>query len=87
LRFTIAAKYGYDTEKKKDRVEFISCILFKPSSALAELLTMQGKGTFVEFEGRISNSKYEKDGETKYSTDVIVNKSTFNIITSPCPLD
>ena len=54
IKFTIVAKYGYDREKKRDRVSFIPCVLFNPTEALENLLAREGKGVFVEFEGRVS---------------------------------
>jgi len=80
LKFTIAAKHGYDPKEGKDRVEFIPCVIFKPSDNLGMFLTDEGKGTLVEFQGRISISRYEVDGEKKYSTQVVINKSSFNIL-------
>ena len=82
LKFTVAAKYGYDKENEKDRVEFVPCVLFTPpNDKLGIFLAGEGKGVFVEFEGRVCTSQFEKDGETKYSTEVIVDKRTFNIVT------
>lgn len=88
LTFTLASKYGYDTKanegKGADRVEFVPCVLFtEPNDKLGIFLAGEGKGIFVEFEGRFSTSKYEKDGETKYNSEVIIDKRTFNIITNP----
>lgn len=81
LKFTLAAKYGYDREAQKDRVEFLPCVIFSPSDALTETLVSEGKGVFVEFQGRVATSKFESDGDTRYSTEVVVNTPTFNIIT------
>jgi single-stranded DNA-binding protein len=82
LKFTIAAKYGYDSKEEKERVEFVPCVLFTPpNDKLGIFLAAQGKGVFVEFEGRVHTSKFEKDGETKYSTEVVVDNRTLNIIT------
>jgi single-strand DNA-binding protein len=82
VKFTVAAKYGYDAKAEKERVEFVQCVLFtKPNDKLGIFLISQGKGVFVEFEGRVATSQFEKDGETRYSTQVIVDKRTFNIVT------
>ena len=81
MTFTIAAKYGYDTEAEEDRVEFISCVMFNPPEKLQEYLAREGKGVLVEFRGRVANSSYEKDGETKYSTEIVVSNRSFNILT------
>ncbi len=81
LKFTIAAKYGYDKTAKLERVEFLPCVIFNPSEALEEHLVKKGKGLFVEFQGRVATSKFESDGATKYSTEVVVNTASFNIVT------
>jgi len=82
LKFTIASKYGYDTKEKKDRIEFIPCVLFTPANdQLGVFLIAEGKGVFVEFEGRVHTSHYEVDGKTQYSTEVVVDKRSLNIIT------
>ena len=81
LKFTIAAKYGYDKEAQKERVEFLPCVIFNPSEALEEHLVKKGKGLFVEFQGRVATSKFESDGATKYSTEVVVSTASFNIVT------
>jgi len=80
LKFTIAAKYGYNRDAEKERVEFLPCVIFKPSEAMEMLLAKEGKGVFVEFQGRVATSTFEADGETKYSTEVVVNTASFNIV-------
>ena len=82
LRFTIASKYGYDSKQSKDRIEFVPCVLFTPpNDKLGIFLVAEGKGVFVEFEGRVHTSHFEKNGDTKYITEVVVDKHTLNIIT------
>lgn len=80
LRFTIAAKYGYDVKEEKDRVEFVPCVLFNPSEVMVSLVLDQWKGLYIEFHGRISTSRYEKEGQTMYSTQVIVDKNSINLV-------
>lgn len=86
LKFTLAARYGYDKENKKDRVEFVPCVMFNPSEKITELLMDNGQGTQVELEGRVATSSFERDGETHYRTEVIVEKHTFKIIAGNEPL-
>ena len=82
LKFTIATKYGYDSNNEKERVEFVPCVLFTPpNDKLGIFLVAHGKGVFVEFEGRVHTSSFEKDGQRKYSTEVVVDNRTLNIIT------
>ncbi len=84
LRFSVVAKHGYSKNKEQNLVEFIPCCMFDPSDRMREILNQ--KGTFLELRGRISSSKYEKDGETKYSTEVIVDNGSINLVKmSPKP--
>lgn len=82
LKFTVASKYGYDSKNEKELVEFVPCVLFTPpNDKLGIFLVAEGKGVFVEFEGRVHTSSFDKNGETKYATEVVVDKHTFNIVT------
>jgi single-strand DNA-binding protein len=78
LRFGIVAKHGYSRKKGQKLTEYIPCCLFNPSEKVRDLLSKEG--LFLELRGRISSSKYEKDGETKYSTQVIVDPASLNVI-------
>ena len=80
LRFTVAAKHGYDAKEEKDRVEFVPCVLFNPSDAMVSLTTLQWKGLYLEFKGRINTSRYEKDGQKVYSTQIVVDKNSINLV-------
>jgi len=80
LNFTIAAKYGYDGENEKERVAFVPCVIFNPTEKLAQLFVEQGKGMFVEFQGRIASSSFESKGTTKYVTEIVVDPRTLNLI-------
>jgi len=82
MKFTIAARYGYDQEKKEDRVEFVPCVLFNPSEKLQSLLTEEGKGMRIELQGRVATSKFEADGETRFSTEVVVDKRSLKIVST-----
>ena len=77
-----AARYGYDQEKKEDRVEFVPCVLFNPSEKLQSLLAEEGKGMRIELQGRVATSKFEADGETRFSTEVVVDKRSLKIVSA-----
>ena len=81
LKFSLAARYGYNSKESKELVEFVPCVMFEPSENQEKFLAEEGKGVFVEFQGRVSTSKYEVDGQTKYSTQVVVDKRSFHIVT------
>ena len=78
LRFGVVAKHGYSKKKGQKLTELIPCVLFSPSQKVRDILSKEG--VFLELRGRIASSKYEKDGETKYSTQVIVDPGSLNLI-------
>lgn len=58
------------TGEKKEATEWVNCTAF---DRLAEIVgEYLHKGSRVYAEGRIKTDKYEKDGQTHYSTKVIV---------------
>ena len=80
LSFTLACKHGYDSKNRKDCVEFVPCVVFDPSDSLAERLSQQGKGIFIEVKGRVATSSYESDGERKFKTEVVVESRSLNFV-------
>lgn len=70
-RFSIAVNRDF----KKDEADFINCVAFgKTGDAIAQFFS---KGRPIMIVGRIQTGKYEKDGKTVYSTDVIVDSFEF----------
>lgn len=73
-RFTVAvdrrgAKEGQPT------ADFIGCIAFgKTAETINQYL---GKGRRIALEGHIQTGSYEKDGQKRYTTDVIVDRFDF----------
>ena len=69
---TEVAKFSLAVRRDKDNTDFINCVAFgKTAELLAKYVK---KGHKVGVEGRIQTGKYDKDGRTIYTTDVIVNK-------------
>ena len=55
--------------ERKERTEWVNVVLFgKRAEALQKILS---KGSSIIVEGRLQTSSYEKDGEKRYSTDVV----------------
>lgn len=70
-RFTMAV----NRPMKRDEADFISCIAFgKTGETIAQYLT---KGRQLAITGNIRTGSYEKDGITRYTTDVIVDSFEF----------
>lgn len=78
LKFTIAAGNN-NKNNGKEKVDFVPCVLFRPSQEIEQFLVEQGKGALVKFEGKVATSRFEADGKTRYSTEVIVNNTTFSM--------
>lgn len=70
-RYTLAV----DRKGKKDETDFISCVCFGKTAEFAEKYL--SKGMKVAIEGRIQAGKYEKDGRTVYTTDIVVENHEF----------
>ena len=75
-RFTLATDRDYQREGEERRADFISCIAFDKKAELIEKHFR--KGNLIAIEGRIQAGSYtNKDGQTVYTTDVIVDKVSF----------
>ena len=77
LRFTLRTSLGFNSKTDKDWLAFVPCVVFKPSPTLVQMLTEHFDGMLIGLEGRVNTSKFEtKDGQTKYSTEVIVDQGS-----------
>lgn len=75
-RFTLAVRDGVDDDGEP-KAQFIRCVMFGENGVNA-LATFTGKGDAVSVVGRLKNGMYEdKDGITRYTTDVIVSDFDF----------
>ena len=66
------------SKKKKDGNEITSwhrCTAFDKTGELISQYVSKGRELFVE--GELRYGQYEKDGLTKFTTDIIVNQFTF----------
>ena len=80
LMFTVETRSGgEDGDNKNERVSFVPCIVFNPSPELERKLVTDGKGLYVELEGRINWSSYEVNGERKFQTEVVVFNRSITI--------
>ena len=70
-KFSIAVRREFN----RDEADFIDCIAWdKRAETICEYLR---KGRRIALQGRLSVRNYEKDGETKWITEVIVDKFDF----------
>ena len=73
-RFSLAV----DRRFKKDgeqATDFISCVAFGKTAEFFEKYIH--KGVKIAIQGRIQTGSYEKDGQKRYTTDVIVEQVEF----------
>lgn len=70
-RFSLAVKREY----VKDGVDFINCVAWNKNAEF--ISTYFTKGQRILIQGRLSVGQYEKNGEKRTSTDVVVDKSAF----------
>lgn len=71
-RYTLAI----DRQNGKGEADFISCVCFGKTAEFAE--KHLSKGMKIGISGRVQTGSYKnKDGNTVYTTDIVVNSTTF----------
>lgn len=68
-RFTVAVNYN------AEHADFIRCACFGTTAETAEEYLF--KGTKILIDGRWQTGSYEKDGETKYTNECVINRFEF----------
>jgi len=75
-RFTLAVDRRFKKEGDQQTADFISCVAFGKSAEFADKYLRQG--TKIAVVGRIQTGQFQnKDGQTVYTTDVIVEEMEF----------
>ena len=78
VNFTLATNEQWtdkNTGEKQERTEWHRVVAFgKPAEILEKYLS---KGSQVYIEGRLQTRNYEKDGQTHYTTEIVVNDFVF----------
>lgn len=75
--FSIATNESWRDQQgqKQERVEFHSLVAFgKQAEVLGKYLV---KGSQIYVEGKLQTRQYEKDGQTHYATEIVVQDFTF----------
>ena len=73
-RNTIAITNNFKNKDGNYDSEFINYVAYRNT---AEYLNKySGKGALIEIEGRLHNGSYEKDGEKKYFTEIVVENAS-----------
>lgn len=71
VKIKLATKTGYDKEKQKERTSFVPTTIFNLSNAQIEKLK---KGSRIAVSGIVAENSYQKDGQTIYKTEVLVQR-------------
>ena len=74
-RFSIAIDRGKDKSGESRGTDFPNIVCFGKTAELVEKFV--SKGRLVGINGRIQTGKYEKDGKTVYTTDVLADRVEF----------
>ena len=80
LRFTLATRIGFNKKRKKDIWSYVPCVIFRPSDETINLLADDSRSLTIGVEGRVNTSKYESNGQTKYSTEVVVDERSIRLM-------
>jgi single-strand DNA-binding protein len=72
LRMAVNERYRDRDGAWKDKVEWVSVVLFGKRAESLQNYLSKGSSLFVE--GRLSTTSYEKNGEKRYSTQVVADK-------------
>lgn len=72
--YRLAVEREYKKESQPE-ADFISCTAWRNSAEFAAKYLRKGMKILIE--GSIQSGSYEKDGQTIYTTDVIVNRHEF----------
>lgn len=74
-RYNLAVDRGYKKDGEQT-ADFISCVAFGKNGEFAEKYLK--KGTKIAVEGRIQTGSYtDKDGNKRYTTDVVIERHEF----------
>lgn len=70
------AKFSIAVRRDKENADFINCVAFGKTGEL--VANFFSKGNSIGVTGKLKSGKYQnKEGNTVYTTDVIVNEITF----------
>jgi len=76
--FSLATSESYNdknTGERKEITEWHNITMWRQLAELAEKYL--NKGSQIYLEGRLQTRSYEKDGSTRYSTDIVANQMQF----------
>lgn len=72
--FSIACNEAYkdrNTGERKESVEYVNIVLWRGLAEIAERWLKKGSQVYIE--GKLTTRSWEKDGEKRYTTEVVGN--------------
>lgn len=77
LQFTLAINRSWKDKdgQKQEQTEFSNCVIFGKQAETLSTYAVKGQNLLVE--GRLQTDKWEKEGQTHYSTKIIVESFQF----------
>ncbi len=75
INFTLASDRNFKNREGERESDFLQCVAFGKTAELIGLY-MQ-KGELMAVSGRLQSRMYEKDGEKRYVTEIVVEEITF----------
>lgn len=71
--FTVATSESWGKAgEKQEKTEFHRCVAWRQLAEIVSKYAKKGQQVFVE--GKLTTRKYEKDGQTHYSTEVVADE-------------
>jgi single-strand DNA-binding protein len=71
----VSEKWTDKSGEKKESTEWVSCVAWDKKADLISQYVHKGDQLYIE--GKLKTDKYEKDGQTHYSTKVIITAMEF----------
>ena len=75
--FKLKTRTWKDENKEEERYSYVPCCIFGLCKDIQSLLV---QNQLISAQGYVAESRYEKDGETVYKTEVILSKNSIEIL-------
>jgi single-strand DNA-binding protein len=73
--FAIACERDFKDQNNEKKTDFLDCVAWRQTAE--HISKWFGKGSMICVEGRIEKRYYEKDGQKRYITEIVVDKAYF----------
>ena len=73
--FSIAINRDFKNRDGEYEADFLNCVAFDKRAEFIDQYF--GKGSMIGVVGRVQTRKWDKDGETRYATEIVVSGTSF----------